>query len=139
MTRSATFEQEKAIIQLNAGDIIKIRCNGKEEEAEFVSSKQVNMICIINDKCYNVPKVCYVEVIRKCEKKVPTAKDIKLKVGELFYYVKSNNAILLSFKEFRNGKIVGVNPINKSVTTVPLTMYGGSVKELAKAELAKAE
>lgn len=115
----------RELMNMQTGTIVSLT-NG--EEAEFVRLKQKNFIGIINGSAYDIPIAMYNGVIKIVEKNTGYT---KLKVGEPFLIKNNKSEVLLfKFKEFSNGKIVGINPITKVLTRISPDLYIGTVSEI---------
>lgn len=124
------FDTMAKIAQLKEGDIIKIKSGLKEKECTFVSNKQVNMVCIMDGKAYNVPKTLFVDIVKKAEPK-KIAK-INLKPNELFVIKNGNKVCMYAFIENKNGYLWGFCPVTKVRVKAPINMFVSSIKDLQK-------
>lgn len=116
---------------LNEGDRVKLT-NGKT--ADFVRLKQKKFIGLMNGIAYDIPVNMLVEVIEKVDvkgKEETLKKEyLSLEKDELFYISRKGDALVFKFDTFRAGKIIGINPITKSVTRIEPGLYGGKVANL---------
>ncbi|MFW6029069.1 MAG: hypothetical protein ACOCRO_02315 [Halanaerobiales bacterium] len=117
-------EKLKKVSKLTIGDVVSLT-NG--DKAEFIRLKRKNFIGIIKNKTYNIPVNMFDKLIEKSNFNID--KEIKdLKAGELFY-IQANNgdAVLYEFKQIKNDKIIGINPISKTKTKINKSLYAGKI------------
>jgi len=122
-------EMDKNIIFANQGDMVKLR-NG--EIVEFMKLNRTKFVFKRNGEAYNIPVSAFVEIVQKAEPKKINQSYKKLKVGEMFYIVHKDDAIIFTFLEIKGGKIVGKHPINSTKTSIDIALYGGKITELKK-------
>jgi hypothetical protein len=73
-----------------------------------------------------------VEIVEQAPPKKLNDSYKKLKEGELFYIDHKDSAIVFAFKEMKNGRIIGINPLDKGITRIDISLYGGKITELKK-------
>ena len=126
MAIEVNHEKWEQVRQLNQGDIIELTDG---DECEFVRLKQKKFIGIMNGKTYDIPVNMFVKVIKKAES--IEDKLANLEEGELFYIQgNSGRAYLYKFLRLKGNKIIGINPISKTKTTIDRDMYVGKVKNI---------
>ncbi|MGD6876814.1 hypothetical protein [Bacillus infantis] len=125
----ANFEKLMEVSNLSQGDKVKLS-NG--DVAEFVRLKQKNFVGIIQGKSYNIPVNMFVSLEEKGKEKAPNESYKTLKQGELFYITdqKKGHALLFKFDGLKNGKIIGISPINGGITRIDSALYAGKVSEI---------
>lgn len=120
------------LAHLNEGDKVELT-NGKI--AEFVRLKQKNFVGTINGSSYNIPIEMFVDVVEKVDLAAKTKEQemeySTLMKDELFYINRKGDALIFKFKEIKNNKIIGVNPITNVNTKIDTSLYGGKVKNLS--------
>lgn len=120
------YQKWDALRHLEHGDKVKLTDGST---AEFVRLKQKNFIGIMDGKSYDIPVTMFKEVIEIAPTRAKARPD--LMPNEPFYIADNRgNAILFLFKEHRNNKIVGINPVDKASVTIPVAMYRGKVADL---------
>ena len=117
------------ILFANAGDMIKLKSG---EIVEFVKLNRTKFVFKREGQQYNIPVGAFVEIVEKAAPKKINQSYKKLTEGELFYIDHKDNAMVFSFIEVKNGKIVGKNPIHGGRTTIDIGLYGGKLTELKK-------
>ena len=126
MAIQVNHEKWEQVRQLNRGDIIELT-NG--DECEFVRLKQKKFIGIMNGTTYDIPVNMFAEVIKKAES--IEEKLANLKKDDLFYIQgNSGRAYLFKFLKLKGNKIIGINPISKTKTTIDREMYVDKVENI---------
>jgi hypothetical protein len=120
-------EMNKNIIFANQGDKITLRSG---EVVEFIKCNRTKFVFSREGIHYNTSIENFVEIVEKAEPKKINQSYKKLREGELFYISHKDSAIVFTFIEIKNGKIVGKNPINNGLTTIDINLYGGKISEL---------
>ena len=114
---------------LKLGDVIKLKSG---EEVEFMELKRKKFVFRRDN---NLAYQCVIEMFDSVVEKKEVVKNTSyasLKPGEAFYIQSSNgkDALLFKFKELKNNKIVGVQPINQMIFNIDVNLYRGKVSEL---------
>lgn len=117
------------IIFANQGDKIKLK-NG--EVVEFVKLNRTKFVFSREGSHYNTPINNFVEIVEQAPPKKLNDSYKKLKEGELFYIDHKDQAIVFAFKEMKNGRIIGINPLDKGITRIDISLYGGKITDLKK-------
>lgn len=130
---NVSWEIAMEINKLREGDQIEVSNGGVKEVHTVRRVKRVNIETMYQGKPYNVPFVAFVSIVKKAdqlERLNEKREEFRtLKPGEPFWY-KANNgkdAVLLYFKGFKPGKIVGQSPLDNVQWTISESMYGGKV------------
>jgi hypothetical protein len=122
-------EMNKDVIFANMGDKVRLHTG---EIVEFVKLNRSKFVFKRNDVAYNIAVSAFKEIVEKAPPKKINQSYKKLKVGDLFYIVHKDEAMVYSFLEIAKGKIVGKNPILGSRTSIDINLYGGKLTELKK-------
>ena len=133
MAKTVSIDKLMEVSKLNEGDQVRLT-NG--EIATYVRLKQKNFVGNVNGKSYNIPVNMFVEVVEKVD--ITTIEENKeseyksLTKGELFYITdqRKGNALLFIFEEIKNGKIIGISPISKSMTRIDPDLFAGKVSNI---------
>jgi len=118
-----SIDKWNELSQLNEGSKVKLISG---EIAIFNRLKRKNFVGIIDNKSYNIPVDMFETVLEKSEKKI-NEKYKSLKKGDLFFISHNNQLLLFKFDKIKNNKIYGINPINKSVTTIDISLFKGKI------------
>jgi len=121
--------ENKNIVFANEGD--KVKCtNG--EIYEFIRLKRTKFIGKNEKGTYDIPIQMFVEIVEKAGPKKINQSYKRLKEGDLFYIKKGDDAIVYSYIEMSNGRIIGKNPVHGGRTRIDIGLYGGKITELKK-------
>ena len=130
MAQAVKMDKLMEVANLIEGDKVKLT-NG--DVATFVRLKQKNFVGVIDGKTYNVPVNMFVEVVEKVDIfAAETEKEEQystLTKGELFYITdqKKGNALLF---EMKNGKLIGISPINNTRARIAPSLFAGRVSDI---------
>ena len=133
MAQAVKMDKLMEVANLIEGDKVKLT-NG--DVATFVRLKQKNFVGTMNGQSYNIPVNMFVEVVEKVDFFAAESKKEEqystLKKGELFYITdqKKGNALLFIFEEMKNGKIIGISPINNTRTRIAPSLFAGRVSDI---------
>lgn len=120
------------LAKLSHGDIISIT-TGEKFKFTALKRKYFTGISLRDDKPYKIPVSSFSKLVEKNNE--PTNEGWKnLKTGELFYIIKSNNALLFKFtkltKKGNRVVILADNVASKVPTSIDVSLYGGKVSDL---------
>lgn len=125
-------EQMKNIFFASEGDKILLK-NGNVYE--FVRIKRTKFIGSKDGLNYDIPLEAFKEIVEKAPPKKINQSYKKLKVNDLFIIKVKDDAILYSFLEIANGRIIGINPLNNTKTRIDIGLYVGTLNEVKKNRL----
>lgn len=129
------FEKVMEMSKLERGDIIKLVTG---ETVEFQSLKQKNFTGTMPDgKLYNIGINLFDSLIEKATKDNKFDELKSLKSGELFYFIKGNNAVVLIFNYIQGDRIFATNPINNGNVKLSVGMYAGKIDTLISQQIMK--
>ncbi|MEK5209165.1 hypothetical protein [Psychrobacillus sp. FSL H8-0510] len=122
------MEKLTQLSKLNSGDKVKLHDGSI---AEFVRLKQKNFIGLIEGTSYNISVESFVEVLEKIDIEAKNRElqeeFMKLVKDDYFYISLKGEAILYQFDTIKNGKIIGINPVTKSLTRIAPSLFGGKI------------
>ena len=116
-------------VNVKQGDKVLLK-SGKI--AEFVKMKRTNFEGIIDGAHYNIKIASFDKIVEKANQDIK--KEVKanilsqLKDGDWFYINKNDNALTFIFKEIKNNKIIGINPITKTTTKIDMNFEIGLIE-----------
>lgn len=127
--KTQPIEMNTNILWAHQGDKVKLRSG---EIVEFVKLNRSKFVFKRDGNLYNINCEAFVEIVEKAPPKKISQTYKKLKEGDLFFIIHKDEAIVFSFIELKNGKIVGKNPILGQRTNIEIGLYGGKLSELKK-------
>jgi hypothetical protein len=121
--------RDKWMVLANLQQGAKIRLKDGRE-SEFIRLKQKYFVGVLDGKTYNIPIGMFDEVISNAPTRNLSNEVSKLKTGELFYISKGADIVIFQFDSIKNNYIHAKNPVTGTGVKIPISMYGGNVKDI---------